>query len=379
MQRHECLLIVGASVRAAAFSALRAGLRPWCVDLFADADLRARCPVAVAEGFTFPDSLLAAAGGAPPGPWMYTGALENHPRLVECMSQSRQLWGNDARALRQARSPWKLAEVFRAAAIPFPEVDPLTMSRQRHRALLKLLRGSAGRHICFARDGQNAKPGTYLQQFIEGDSVAAIYVGDGKTTVLLGVTQQLTGQSWLHAKRFAYCGSIGPLRFEAALQERLERIGHVLANGCGLRGLFGVDCIVCNGIPWPVEVNPRYTASVEVIEHATRIRTLHMHCVACTGGTITTSLSPQASDIVAKAILFARKPLTFRSGPWGGALGQNIVVDQLPTFADVPCEGQPIKTGAPILSFFTRGSSARACLEALREIARDLDRWLFRS
>ena len=38
------LLIFGASTRAAAFSALRAGLRPWCADLFGDADLVSRCP-----------------------------------------------------------------------------------------------------------------------------------------------------------------------------------------------------------------------------------------------------------------------------------------------------------------------------------------------
>ena len=41
---NEHLLLFGASVRAAAFSALRAGLRPWCADLFGDADLQARCP-----------------------------------------------------------------------------------------------------------------------------------------------------------------------------------------------------------------------------------------------------------------------------------------------------------------------------------------------
>ena len=38
------LILFGASTRAAAFSALRAGLRPWCADLFADADLQAHCP-----------------------------------------------------------------------------------------------------------------------------------------------------------------------------------------------------------------------------------------------------------------------------------------------------------------------------------------------
>ena len=39
------LVIIGASARAAAFSAHRAGMRPWCVDLFGDADLARRFPV----------------------------------------------------------------------------------------------------------------------------------------------------------------------------------------------------------------------------------------------------------------------------------------------------------------------------------------------
>ena len=36
MDESNRLLLFGASTRAAAFSALRAGLKPWCVDLFAD-------------------------------------------------------------------------------------------------------------------------------------------------------------------------------------------------------------------------------------------------------------------------------------------------------------------------------------------------------
>ena len=39
------VLILGTSCRAAAFSALRAGLRPRCADYFGDRDLAAVCPV----------------------------------------------------------------------------------------------------------------------------------------------------------------------------------------------------------------------------------------------------------------------------------------------------------------------------------------------
>src|SRR6516162_6995898 len=96
MRAQEPLLIVGASARAAAFSALRAGLRPTCADLFADADLRARCPVRCVEVKDYPRGLLDLPELLTPGPWMYTGALENRPDLVEAMSRRRPLWGNPA-------------------------------------------------------------------------------------------------------------------------------------------------------------------------------------------------------------------------------------------------------------------------------------------
>ena len=57
MQPHEHLLIVGASARAAAFSALRAGLRPWCADLFGDDDLRARCFAQRCDSANYPRSI----------------------------------------------------------------------------------------------------------------------------------------------------------------------------------------------------------------------------------------------------------------------------------------------------------------------------------
>src|SRR5271163_767652 len=99
------LLIFGASTRAAAFSALRAGLHPSCVDLFADADLQARCPVTRLCGSRYPQEILEEALQGPNRPWMYTGCLENHPKLVKALAKERKLWGNDHRCLKQARSP----------------------------------------------------------------------------------------------------------------------------------------------------------------------------------------------------------------------------------------------------------------------------------
>src|ERR1700733_2287062 len=93
---HVNLLIFGASARAAAFSALRAGLQPWCADLFADLDLAYCSRVTRVPGKEYPHAFLSLLQEAPPGPWMYAGGLENHPDLVEQMAQARPLWGNKA-------------------------------------------------------------------------------------------------------------------------------------------------------------------------------------------------------------------------------------------------------------------------------------------
>jgi hypothetical protein len=104
--RHQ-LILVGASARAAAFSALRAGLEPYAIDCFADRDLAAVCPAVRID--RYPHDFEPALARAPHAPWIYTGGLENHPRLVERLARLRPLLGNAGRGLQEARQPTRLA------------------------------------------------------------------------------------------------------------------------------------------------------------------------------------------------------------------------------------------------------------------------------
>src|SRR5436305_512296 len=133
MGPHEYLLLFGASARAAAFSALRAGLRPWCADLFGDTDLRAVCPTLTLAIKEYPEGFLRAAAAGPPGPWLYTGGLENRPALVDALARRRPLWGNRGDVLRRVRSPAAVAALLHAAGLPCPEVrtDPAGLSAGR--------------------------------------------------------------------------------------------------------------------------------------------------------------------------------------------------------------------------------------------------------
>jgi predicted ATP-grasp superfamily ATP-dependent carboligase len=220
----------------------------------------------------------------------------------------------------------------------------------------------------------------YFQEYIQGESCAAVFVGNKSSATLLGVTRQLVGERWLHAKPFAYCGSIGPLNLEPATDLALDRLGSALARGCDLRGLFGVDYVLHDVTPWPVEVNPRYTASTEVLEYATGVAALSCHRRVFEPSTPEAAAPRHTAphSVVGKAILFARASLVFPvDGPWAAALGKKDSPFALPSFGDIPAAGQRIEIGRPILTVFARASSPASCLKILKRTAGELDQALY--
>lgn len=368
------VIILGASARAAAFSALRADLQPWCVDLFADADLHRCCPSQCLTD-RYPQGFLEVMDRAPQAPWFYTGGLENWPNLVDRLSERRPLWGNPPRVLRLVRRPETICRLLRDAGLPVPRVRSAPPTDGRVRWLIKPRRGAGGTGIrpCDAAAAivPNARS-VYFQQYIEGEPLAAVYSAVFGSARLLGVTRQLVGEPWLHAAPFRYCGSVGPVACSPLLRENLDRLGTALASGCHLQGLFGVDGILRDEQFWPVEVNPRYTASVEVLEVALGMAALGQPAPTSSDG-------PFSGMTLGKAILFARLPVVFPpSGPWLETLAKPPPLNELPAFADIPLPGTTIEAGRPILTFFASADSPERCLDRLRAIAAGLDRIFYR-
>jgi predicted ATP-grasp superfamily ATP-dependent carboligase len=277
-----------------------------------------------------------------------------------------------------------LQQVLRAAGLPSPSLAFSAVDASRQGSwLIKPVQGSSGKGIRLWQGQplpQRSSRRFYLQEYIEGEACAAIYWGAGASTRLLGVSRQLVGESWLHAAAFHYCGSIGPLVLAPFLQAAFERLGVVLACGCGLRGLFGIDCMLRDGVVWPLEVNPRYTASIEVLEYARQFSAMAWQRYAFDlAASQPSSVSMDLSiPSVAKALLFARAPLTFpEEGPWLGTLRLPDSLHEPPAFADIPPAGQQIGARRPILTLFVRGNTPGACLDNLKRTAADLDQWLF--
>src|SRR5262245_8180908 len=222
------LIIVGASVRAAAFSALRAGVQPWCADLFADRDLTSRLATHVLPPIDYPRGFVELLSRAPDGPWMYTGALENHRPLVHRRARRRTLWGNDDSILAVVRSPRRVWSMLRDAGLASPAVRS-TPPHDGALWLVKPVAGAAGIGIRLLKGQEQQKRSSkvYYQAWIDGSNISAVYVALPGQVQLLGVIRQLIGEPWLGTRGFRYCGSVGPLPVEPRTRDSLQRYGDV--------------------------------------------------------------------------------------------------------------------------------------------------------
>jgi predicted ATP-grasp superfamily ATP-dependent carboligase len=359
------LLILGASARSAAFSAIRLGLRPACADLFADLDLASACPVTPIEPGDYPDGLATFASSRSPAPWLYTGAIENRPDLVDRISLRHWLLGNPGPTLRAVRDPIALASAVRRAGLVAPEVrlDPGGLPVDGS-WLIKPLSSAAGWGIRPWSGSPEARGRVYFQERVGGLPMAALFVGDGTGSRCLGITRQFVGRP---GNRFAYRGSLGPWPVGPEVRGRIEDLGRTVAGSFGLVGLFGIDLILRDDQPWPIEVNPRYTASVEVLEWATGRSPLLEHLRAFgRASPIRSSITPR--NYVGKAILYAD-----RSFRWSSTGVVPLAVPwEFPQVADIPRPGTDFRPGAPVLTVFARGGSPEACR---RELGARLRAW----
>lgn len=378
---HPRLIVIGASARAAAYSVLRIGLEPIACDLFGDRDLREVCRYHPLRHGNYPGSVLDTLRRLPPLPVVTTGGLENSPRLMARIAGRQLLLGNPAPVLELVRDPFLVRQTLRRADLLFPDIrrgrdgpsDPGGW-------LQKPLRGSGGAGIQLAGSNSAAR-GVYFQKRVHGTPAAALFVAGARHARFLGATRQLVGEGWLHAPPFAYCGSVGPLKLTSGQRLQIEAAGDALANAFDLRGLFGLD-LVLEGREgervWTIEVNPRYTASVEVLEHATGLRAIERHLQGCEESELVhAAAAPRSGSetgsnrgVVGKAIVYAPYDMKFLPEPDGARAPQPW---SLPSMADIPATGTMIDRGRPVLTLFARERNAERCLDELRRTVRALN------
>ncbi len=390
------LLIIGASVRAAAGSASRAPrLGPiGACDLFADADLGEIATATRLENGNYPGGFLPWALAQPPALWMYTGGVENEPDLVAQISRRHTLAGNPPHVLRPVRNPadWPVRLASQGLDVA-PVARREQINHNHDRWLVKPI-GSCGglgiRRLSAATVIEDADE--YCQRFVEGASRAGLFLADGQQARLLGVmaswtladcvqaspsSTRVAGPSTLppgvwRKKRFVYAGSIGPLELSSRQRKNWERIGQVIRREFGLCGLFGVDAIetATGRTTTPstitiVEINPRFTASMELLDYVGGCPVVEQHIAACLGESLADSHATHGPhpSVAGKAVLYAPRDICWTER-LQRALEAHAAADGA-WLADLPTEGTTIRGGEPVTTILSVG---RAPAELARRL-----------
>jgi len=251
------------------------------IDLFADADLRTVGPTTQIHRYPF--EFLRAIAAAPGAPWMYTGSLENYPRLVGRLARLRPLLGNGPEVLARVRDPRWLASQLSGSEMSFPATRfPGEKIPSEAGWLVKPIRSAAGLSIRAAEPADLMKAciprDTVWQRSLPGESMSAAFLAVRGEAKLLGVTEQWIGTPWETPQPFQYAGSLAPAVITAKQRDLLVNVATRLSMSANIQGLFGIDFIRHQNRLALIEVNPRYTASMEIIEANIGQSLVAAHC-----------------------------------------------------------------------------------------------------
>jgi predicted ATP-grasp superfamily ATP-dependent carboligase len=321
----------------------------------------------------------------------YLSPFENHPALVEALSRGRVLWGNPPDVLRRVRDPHQLAAALRRRGLPAPaslnpapgaqkpapdarlpapgargaECNARSPKPAATAWLVKPLRSGGGLGVRRWRPGRPVPRGWHLQSFIAGEPGSVVFVASAAGAVTLGISRQLTGDPAFGASGFGYCGSILDSRRDV-LYGRVETLAQAVAEEFGLVGVNGIDFILRGDEPVAIEVNPRWSASMELVERACGSSIFGVHAAACRSGHLPPAVASArgpgatlagASGAFGKAIVFARQTVT---------LGDTSSWREDVDIRDVPHPGERIAGGRPVCTVFASASDADACYARLK-------------
>ncbi len=155
------------------------------------------------------------------------------------------------------------------------------------------------------------------------------------------------------AQPYRFGGLAGPVAIGTRLTAEITAAADRLARATDLRGLVGLDLVVDGTRWWLIEVNPRPTAALDVLDRGTPAL-MALHIAACETAPATAERSatdaappwtPPAT-ITATALVYAPRDGVTVAADWPGWI------------ADRPLPGTAIPAGAPICTVRAEGDDA---------------------
>ncbi|XZE56393.1 ATP-grasp domain-containing protein [Planctomycetaceae bacterium SH139] len=417
------ILIFGASVRAASEAAAKAGYRVLAVDQFGDQDARRWAkfwapldPVDPASSLLsaielcrckFPDCPSSSNLTA-----IACGGLESWFERLEPLRKSLNLLLPSTPELRQLRDPRLLQQLTKVTSARFPPTrftrpptPPPNTAESQTRWLTKQIRSSAGLGVRFdveaSRPGQgdiadsaaNAPRDRYWQQQISGRAVG-VNLLCGPTGVRIlntcrAINYSQPARASQPASPFLYGGSLGPYPLQPHERAAILEFADQLTRQVDFVGLLGSDWLLSRDgtPPWLLELNPRYTASMEIWERlcasslvdvqlaSYQLNDQQLDTMAFDFPENNSSGWPsKPSKTVIKFVLWAPRELFFSSNQltsW--AQHCELELDSV-QWCDLPVEGTVIPAASPIVTAIVQlpdsSNAGKSAWRVLRKLKR---------
>lgn len=366
------VILVGASVRSLAESVVRDGKIPYCVDFFADSDLRNLLQqIGATDSFRkisgYSEVANAISNCNANVPIVLAGGAETD---TELHSQLRAQWtvaGMSSECIGQLRDPDLIFPALQVAGCSVPD---WTRSEQKVRDqsqsqhwLVKDVTSSGGQAVSTASKFSGLSSSQFYQRQLDGICFSATFYSDNyeqtQRPKLLGFALQLSGLRALNCDGFQFCGNVGPLALSSDLQQQVRHAAEVLTHSFPIHGVWGIDFILKDNEPWVIEVNPRVTASHELHERQqgdSSISHVQLQLSTIEGSAQLPDQPPVGSvNPVARLVVYASEPSVIPDATERN-LNQYLrsAASNRQQFwvADVPMVGSNVEKGTPLCSVY---------------------------
>ena len=211
----------------------------------------------------------------------YASDWDNHYQLLSKLEANDNLniKGNSAAILKKltgVTNKIKLFETVKKSNFKIPELifEQKDLGKIKYTAdsvyLQKPIRSGGGKNIKIIESKkelskkikENKADAFYFEKYIEGELLSLQFAADGENAELISFSKQLTALN--SDSPFKYGGNI-LIKPAAVLIEKSKRLIKLLTKKYSLKGINGVDFIKNGSDLYFLELNPRFTAAVELL------------------------------------------------------------------------------------------------------------------
>lgn len=387
------LLVIGVDSVSLATSAKRAGYQVFAVDHYGDQDLKGVCRESLSVIRQRPGKSCGylSSDFSPEILLQLTKVLLKRYEIDEVLLSSGlddssdilfeinelvPILGNHPSIIGKIRDKTEFFHELDHLGISHPEttvVEDLEEAREEsedigYPVVVKPLGGFGGAGVRKVEDSGELKRAfreaslmdkkVLVQEYISGTHASASLISSIKRAVTLTLNEQLIGMQELGQREpFGYCGNVVPLSAPRTVVEECKSVVERVAQHFGLVGSNGVDLVVSKeGIPYVIEVNPRFQGTLECVERVLGMNIVEAHVEACVQG-ILPPVSKKTSVFCARFILFAP---------------QRLAAPKLNTFGgvrDIPLPGVILEEGEPLCSLIIEEANKDYLLQKASETA----------